>query len=309
MSSDSLLTSSASDGDALLLGLELDVEGRLRVVDQTGADREQRVVSRSGAAGLDVDRDEALLEVAPSAPCLPSFGEASHSHDPPWGVARAGLDGFETGAAPSSDPRVVGELRCRRTSQRRRCLNLRAQAPPSASACSLLAAEPGRPAADRGALHRRRRSAGSAAGPAVADDLAGVHAAALDGVPDGRPQLAVQPVELGRASARRPARPGASAACHSASSASRLPTPAIAYWSSSRAFTGAVLRPSARAELGRRDLAGVRAEGIDVGVEPDPAEAPLVEQRAAQPPSAKRSVNRSHAGLTGVAGSRPPVPT
>src|SRR4029079_9616169 len=55
------------DGDPLVLGLELDVEGGLGVVDQAGDDPQQRVVSGGGTAGLDVDGDEALLVVDPLA--------------------------------------------------------------------------------------------------------------------------------------------------------------------------------------------------------------------------------------------------
>ena len=114
------------------------------------------------------------------------------------------------------------------------------------------------------------------------DDLAGVHAALLDRAPDGRTQRAVQPGQLvpvelvGR-------RPGAIAACQSASSASRLPTPATACWSSSRAFTAVCERPRISRSSASVDLGGVRPQRVDVGVQPDPAQPALVEepQRAA----------------------------
>ena len=81
------------------------------------------------------------------------------------------------------------------------------------------------------------------------------------------------------ASPRLPAAPrGESRACHSVSSASRLPTPAIDRWSSSRAFE----RHGAAADPGAERLAahhrGVRADVSEVGIDQRAAEPPLVAQ-------------------------------
>ena len=59
---------------------------------------------------------------------------------------------------------------------------------------------------------------------------------------------------------RRAGRCGAIFARHSASSASRFPTPAMAPWSSSRAFTARRERSSIRANCGRVIARGVRPE-------------------------------------------------
>ena len=67
--------------------------------------------------------------------------------------------------------------------------------------------------------------------------------------PAGSPQGLVQAVELVAGSARSRAPRVTRWACHSVSSASRLPTPESTDWSSSRAFTGASAAADPLAEL------------------------------------------------------------
>ena len=106
----------------------------------------------------------------------------------------------------------------------------------------------------------------------------GMHAAVADRVPDRRAQLAAQAVELlDRQLARRP--PRAQLRAPQVSSASRLPTPAITPWSSSRAFSGAVPRPTRSRKSSRADLGGVRPDVGEVGLDHRAAEPALVAQR------------------------------
>src|SRR3954454_17086354 len=146
----------------------------------------------------------------------------------------------------------------------------------------LLAAEPGRPAADGGAPHRGAAARAVLAGPAVADDLAGVHAATLDRAPDRHPQLAVQgrglvAVEvLGRYAGRHRGLPERLVGQQVADAGDRV----LVEQTGLHRCPGAAQELT---ELGQADLPRVGAEGVDVRVEADPAEPPLVEepQRAA----------------------------
>ena len=109
------------------------------------------------------------------------------------------------------------------------------------------------------------------------DDLAGVDAAASIAARDapcaarGAARSSSSALEV----ARR--RRGSSRPCHSVSSTSRLPTPARTDWSSRRALTGAVPRPT-RSRNSRRRSRRRRDRAREVGVEPHPAQPPLVEQ-------------------------------
>ena len=97
-------------------------------------------------------------------------------------------------------------------------------------------------------------------------------------------------------------RAGSMPARQSASSTSRLPSPAIRAWSISTAFTGARLRRHDRARAARSvSVERVDAEPVLVGVELDRTEPARVAQRRARPPSAKRSANRCHAEHLAVA--------
>ena len=109
----------------------------------------------------------------------------------------------------------------------------------------------------------------------------------------------------GRARRRSARRPGGAdrRARQRVSSASRLPTPAIAPWSSSRAFIGERPAPDARAEHVARDLGGVGADCGEVGLQDGAAEAALVAQR--QPAAVGEVERRSGPSRSAPAPRRP----
>ena len=131
------------------------------------------------------------------------------------------------------------------------------------------------------------------------------------GSPSGSPRAARG--AAGRAPRRvssPAARRGESRARQSVSSASRLPTPASARWSSSRALIGAVPRPTPRAERVAADLGRVRADVREVGLEQRAAEPALVAQR--EPAAVGERRARSGPSSRGAGGSstsiRPAMP-
>ena len=134
-----------------------------------------------------------------------------------------------------------------------------------------------RSAPDR--LARELGAAARACPPRAAWPMNGRRDAALaDRVPGRRPQLRGAGGRAPRRRASRPAGAGDSPACQSVSSASRLPTPAITLRSSSRAFIGAVPRPT-RERNCPRDLGGVGADVREVRLDHRAPEPPLVAQR------------------------------
>ena len=99
-------------------------------------------------------------------------------------------------------------------------------------------------------------------------------------------------VSWSRVSTRRR---GSSEACHSVSSASRLPTPAITDWSSSRALTGAVPRPTRSRNSATPTSAASGPSRVRSGSSRTRPRRRLSKSRSS-PPSAKRRVKRSQAG-------------
>ena len=119
-----------------------------------------------------------------------------------------------------------------------------------------------------------RRSAGRSRRARGRDEVAGVGAAAAIASARRATRRRGRAPPKSESAGRR----GSSRACQRISSASRLPTPAIADWSISRAFSGARL-PPIRARNSGRDLGGVRAQAREVGLEHRPSEPTRVAQR------------------------------
>ena len=168
-----------------------------------------------------------------------------------------------------------------------------------------------RPAADRRALELRAVSAGSARRARGAGSGRPVWAPPLRiASRSRRADRAPQRVEL-RGRERRP--PGVAGSCGARqriSSASRLPTPAITPWSSSRALTGAPPRPKRTRNVVAVDLGGVGADVREVRVRARRGRGGACRAAPCRPPSANSSAKRSQSRGASASSTtmRPAIP-
>ena len=180
---------------------------------------------------------------------------------------------------------------------------------PTGSSALLRRAPEGRPAADRRARHLGAAARARGAAPARGDDVAGVGAAAAQRRAHRGAHLAAQRGRAPRCSARRPggADPGARAR------GSRRPAgcrrPATTAWSMSRAFSGAVPRPT-RARNSSRPISAASGPRAARSGSRRARPSRRLSRRASRPPSSKCTTKRSQprgAGSSSIA-MRPAMP-